>query len=90
MVNYEQLASKIRAIANCIWLGEKRMFGGMAFILTGNICFGADKNNLMVCTGLCGYDEVLTFPDARLMDIIYKPMKGFGFVKQQGLSKDAP
>ncbi|AFU59472.1 hypothetical protein Ngar_c25500 [Candidatus Nitrososphaera gargensis Ga9.2] len=60
MVSNEQLASKIRALTKYKGLSEKKMFGGIAFMLNGNMCFGTIKNDLVVRVGPERYEDALT------------------------------
>ena len=89
MVYNEQLAGRIRALTKRKGLAEKKMFGGIVFMLNGNMCFGIDSDNLMVRVGPERYNQALALPDARPMDITGRPMKGFVFVSTRGLVKDA-
>ena len=59
---------------------ERRMFGGIAFMLQGNMCCGVTNDDLMVRVGADGLEDALTQPYARPMDFTGRPMKGFVFV----------
>lgn len=89
MVYNEQLASKIRTMAKRKGLTEKKMFGGMAFLLNGNLCFGVIKEDLLVRVGPERHGEVVKLAHARPMDFSGRPMKGFIYVDSEGWSKDA-
>lgn len=89
MVSNEQLASRIRALTKRKGLSEKNMFGGVAFMLNGNMCFGTIKDDLVVRVGPEQYREALAMPHARPMDFTGRPIKGFVFVDPKGWSKDA-
>ena len=89
MVSNEQLNDKIRALIKHRKLSEKKMFGGMAFLLNGNMCFGTLKDDLIIRVGLERYKEALAMPHARPMDFTGRPIKGFVYVDQKGWSKDA-
>lgn len=89
MVSNEQLAIKIHALTKRKGLIEKNMFGGVAFMLNGNMCFGTLRDDLMVRVGPKRYQDALTMSHARPMDISGKPIKGFVFVNSNGWSKDA-
>lgn len=89
MVYNEQLADKVRALV----LGrkgwtEKKMFGGIAFMLNGKMCCGVVKDDLLVRVGPDHNDEALALPNSRPMDFTGKPMKGFVFVSAKGWSDD--
>ena len=73
----EELAERIRAaLGDRADVSERKMFGGLSFMLRGNMCCGVDKTNLMVRVGSEAYDEALAQPGARLMDFTGRPMKG--------------
>jgi len=81
----EQLAERVRAVlAGQPGLTERKMFGGLAFMLAGNMCVGVEHDRLMVRLGQDLYEEALTRPHAATMDFIGRPMKGFVFVAPGG------
>ena len=81
----EKLATRIRKILTQYEaVREIRMFGGLCFMLRGNMCCGVDKTNLMVRVGPEKYKQALTQPHARPMDITGRPLKGFVFVDKKG------
>jgi len=85
----EGLAERIREIlADEAGLSEKRMFGGLTFLLHGNMCVGVVKDELMVRAGPQAYDELVRQAHARAMDFTGKRMKGFLFVESEGLESD--
>ena len=61
-------------------LTERKMFGGIAFMLNGNMCCGVTNDDLMVRVGADGLEDALDQPHARHMDFTGRPMKGFVFV----------
>lgn len=61
-------------------LTERKMFGGIAFMLNGNMCYGVTNDDLMVRVGADGLEDALDQPHARPMDFTGRPMKGFVFV----------
>jgi TfoX/Sxy family transcriptional regulator of competence genes len=89
MVSNEQLANKIRALTKRKGLSEKKMFGGIAFLLNGNMCFGTLKDDLIVRVGRERYEDALARPHARPMDFTGRPTTGFVFVDSKGWSNDA-
>lgn len=90
MVSNEQLAGKIRdLIAKRRGFAEKKMFGGVAFMLNGNMCFGTIKDDLVVRVGPEHYKDALAQRHARPMDFTGRPIKGFIFVDSKGWSNDA-
>ena len=86
----EQLAQRVRqALSSQDGIIEKKMFGGLAFMLHGNMSVGVEKDQLMVRVGPDRYEEALAQPHARPMDFTGRPMKGFVYVPLDGLSTDA-
>jgi TfoX/Sxy family transcriptional regulator of competence genes len=86
----EGLAQRVRELlADEPGLSEKRMFGGLAFLLKGNMCVGIVKDALMVRVGPDAYHDLVHQPSARKMDFTGKPMKGFVFVEPEGFESDA-
>lgn len=65
------------------------MFGGVAFMLNGNMCFGTLKDDLIVRVGSDRYKDALAMPHARPMDFTGRPTTGFVFIDQKGWSNDA-
>lgn len=59
---------------------EKRMFGGLCFMVNGKMCIGVEKDRLMVRLDPSRYDEVMEKDGCRPMDFTGKVMKGFVFV----------
>ncbi len=90
MVYNEQLADRIRAlVARRRGLSEKKMFGGLAFLLYGNMFCGVIKDDLMVRVGAQRHDKAAAMAHARPMDFTGRPMKGFIYVDSNGWAKDA-
>src|SRR5687767_15106868 len=67
---------------------EKRMFGGLGFMINDKMCVGVVKDELMVRVLDERYDEVLQMPYARQMDFAGRPMKGFVYVSRDGVAGD--
>ena len=83
----ETLAQRVReALGPRPNIKERKMFGGLAFMLDGNMCCGVDKSDLMLRVGPVRYEEALARPHARPMDITGRPMKGFIFVDAEALA----
>jgi TfoX/Sxy family transcriptional regulator of competence genes len=90
VVYNELLATKIRAlVARRRGWTEKKMFGGVAFMLNGKMCCGVIKNDLLVRVGPEQNKKALALPNSRPMDFTGKPMKGFIYVDSKGWSKEA-
>ena len=68
---------------------EKKMFGGLAFLLGANMCVGVVGEELMVRVGPEAYEEALRQAHAREMDFSGRPMKGMVYVAPAGLDSEA-
>ncbi len=67
---------------------ERKMFGGLAFLLDGNMCVGVTAEELMVRVGPEAHARLLEEPHARPMDFTGRPMKGFVYVESEGFESD--
>lgn len=82
----EALAARVRDVVHDEKrVTEKKMFGGIAFMLGGNMCVGVIKDDLMVRVGPEAYDKELGRKHARPMDFTGRPMKGMIYVAAAGL-----
>lgn len=86
MAYNEKLADRVReALApHGKLVEEKKMMGGLTFMLRGKMCCGIVNNDLMVRISPDVYEEALEQPHVRPMDFTGRPMKGFIFVDEQG------
>jgi TfoX/Sxy family transcriptional regulator of competence genes len=86
----EGLAQRIREVLDeRADVSERRMFGGVAFLVNGNMAVGVVKSELMVRVGPAAHAEALREAHARPMDFTKRPMKGFVFVAEAGIEEDA-
>jgi len=91
----EGLAERIReSVAGRDDLGpdevvEKRMFGGLAFMIRGHMTVGINGDELMVRLGPDAYEEALGRPHAREMDFTGRALKGFVYVATGGTASDS-
>ena len=69
-------------------VNEKKMFGGLAFMVNGNMSIGITGEELMVRVGAENYSDALNHPHAREMDFTGKALKGFVYVRPEGISED--
>jgi hypothetical protein len=67
---------------------EKKMFGGIAFMVSGHMCCGVNEHALMARVGPMQYEDALARPHAREMDFTGKPLKGFVYVAPEGFGSD--
>jgi TfoX/Sxy family transcriptional regulator of competence genes len=85
----EELAERARAaLAGRDGIAEKQMFGGLAFMLHGNMCCGIVKSDLMLRLGPEGADRALDEPHTRPMDFTGRPMTGMVFVEPEAFGTD--
>lgn len=85
----EGLAERVRAeLAGESGLSEKKMFGGIAFFLDGNMAVGVSGDQLMVRVGPARHEAALQRPHARVFDMSGRPMKGWIAVGAAGLGDD--
>lgn len=69
-------------------IAEKRMFGGLAFLLHGNMAVGVTGDDLMVRVGPDATDAALARPGARLFDMTGRPMRGWVVVAGPAVAED--
>ncbi len=83
----EALAQRIRqALAPCADIGERKMFGGLAFMLAGNMCCGVVADTLMLRLGNEGAAEALKEPYTSPMDFTGRVMKSMLYVGPEGIA----
>jgi TfoX/Sxy family transcriptional regulator of competence genes len=85
----EALAERIQhVLARRKNVEEKRMFGGVGFLLNGNMLVGVWKDFLIVRLGPDEGEEALLEPHVKEFDITGRPMKGWVLVKPEGVQND--
>lgn len=85
-----ELARRVRAaLSNRPGITERRMFGGLAFMLDGNMCCCVTEHGLMTRVGPDAYADALAQPHTGLMDLTGRPMRGWVLVEMAGLATDA-
>jgi TfoX/Sxy family transcriptional regulator of competence genes len=78
MAYNEKLAEKVRvALAGIRNVQEKKMFGGIAFMVNDKMCVGVDKDDLMLRCEPEQTDELLAKKGVRIFNLTGKPMKGW-------------
>lgn len=86
----EALAQRIRTvIGERPDITEKKMFGGVAFLLEGKMFVGIVRDDLMVRVGPDAHEGALAEPHVRPMDFSGRPMQGYVYVAPDGLRSDA-
>jgi len=90
MSHSESLAGRVREIfGRRRGRSEKKMFGGVGFLLNGNMCVGIWQASLIVRVGADAYDQALAQPHVREFDITGRPMAGWVLVEADGVDGDA-
>ena len=87
----EGLTRRIREVLDVLQppeLVEKKMFGGIAFMLQGNLACGVLKDELIVRVGPERYKEVINRPYTKPFDITGRPMQGWVMVASDGYESD--
>jgi TfoX/Sxy family transcriptional regulator of competence genes len=81
----EGLANRVRGVlGRRAHVSEKKMFGGIAFLLDGKMFCGVAKDQLMVRVGPDRHEEALGRRHVRPMDFTGRPMNGYVFVAAAG------
>jgi len=85
----EGLVERIRQLmADVPGVVEKKMFGGLSFMVDGNYACGV-ADTLVVRVGKANHEEAVADPHARIMDFTGRPMKGWVYVDAPGYEEDA-
>jgi TfoX/Sxy family transcriptional regulator of competence genes len=86
----EHTADRIRgALGERDDVSERRMFGGLCFMIGGHMLCGLTKAELMVRVGPEAYEDALRQPHARPMDFTGRPLAGFVYVDAAGMKTRA-
>ena len=85
----QTLAARIRKnLAGRKNVENKKMFGGIGFLLNGNMLVGVWKDSLIARVGSDEYEHAVLEPHVKEFDITGKPMKGWVLVEPQGVVED--
>ena len=74
------LADRLRAALPAEGRSEQKMFGGIGFMLNGNMVAGTSKRGLLLRVGKERYEDALSRPGARPMDMRSRPVEGYVYV----------
>ena len=69
-------------------LTERKMFGGIAFLLNGNMCVGVWKRYLIVRLGKDKHEQAMAQPFAKEFDLTGRVMKGWAMIDRRGVETD--
>ena len=86
-----------KAVADRIWkmlvrrkgLTERKMFGGIAFMINGNMCCGVIGDRVVLRLGSTAADEALEEPHVEPMDFTGKPMRSMVYLEPAGYADEA-
>jgi TfoX/Sxy family transcriptional regulator of competence genes len=85
----EHLAARAREIlTRRLEVEERKMFGGLAFLVRGSMCCGISGDRLMARIGRGAYEEALSEEHVQPMDFTGRPLKGFVYVESAGVESD--
>ena len=85
----EKLAERIRTrLKSTKGLTEKKMFGGVGFLVNGNMACGVNKQDLIVRLNDEDFEHSLKQRHVRIFDMTGRPMKGWILVSEQGTATD--
>jgi TfoX/Sxy family transcriptional regulator of competence genes len=85
----EKLAHRLRSHLNQRpGFSERKMFGGICFMLHGNMCGGVLREDLIVRVKPEKFDRAMNQPHTRVFDFTGKPMRGFVVVTPKGYRSD--
>ncbi len=86
----EGLAQRLsESLAGVPGLVEKKMFGGIGYMVQGNMACGVNGDDLIVRVGPDGYETALAMDDTRPFDITGRPMRGWVMVGPDGYQSDS-
>ena len=83
-----KFAERIRSQLDSIPFVEKKMFGGVGFLVNGNLACGVNKDNLIVRIDPEKQDALLKKPHTKPFDLTGKPMKGWLLVGADGFKTE--
>lgn len=85
----EGLASRLRDLIGAeTGLVEKKMFGGLAMLLDGNMAVGVHGDAMIVRTEPAEQESLLAEAGARVFDLAGRPMKGWLLIDAPGYAED--
>ena len=85
----EKLGDRIReALVEINNVEEKKMMGGLTFMVNDKMCLGIVKDELMVRLDPEIHEAAIKRKGCRTMDFTKRPMRGFVFVSQEGIKNE--
>jgi len=90
VVGDQSITARVRAIlSDRADVAERRMMGGMCFMVAGHMCCGASGDRLMVRVGREAYPSVLREPHVRPLDLGGRRPAGYVLVEREGFGSEA-
>ncbi len=90
MAYNKELSTRIRqCLTDVQGLTSKVMFGGVGFLVNGNMACGVHGENLIIRLSPADGEKVLTRPHTRPFDLSGKPMRGWVYVEPEGFATEA-
>jgi TfoX/Sxy family transcriptional regulator of competence genes len=85
------LADRIKAMLkeNKVAFEEKKMMGGLCFMVNDKMCVGIIKNDLMARIDPDIYEQALQMKGCKIMDFTGRPMKGYVLVEPEGMDTES-
>ena len=86
----DYLADRIKTVLRKkrVVFEEKKMMGGLCYLVDDKMCLGIVKDKLMARIDPEIYDRALKKKGCREMDFTGRPMKGYVFVEPEGIEMD--
>jgi TfoX/Sxy family transcriptional regulator of competence genes len=85
----EILAARVRdRVKNLTGVDEKKMFGGVGFLLNGNMACGVNKKDLIIRVGPDAYESNLKEAHTKPFDMTGRPMTGWIVVVENGYASE--
>ncbi|MGD1996361.1 MAG: TfoX/Sxy family protein [Anaerolineae bacterium] len=87
----EELAERVQGVLNelqPLQFVAKKMFGGVGYMVQGNMACGVHKEKLIIRVGTERYEETLRMPHTLPFDITGRAMKGWVMVEAEGYQSD--
>jgi len=89
MAYNEELAERMRAkLKSARGVVEKKMFGGVGFLVNGNMACGVNKQDLIVRLSKDYFEKALKQKHVRIFDLSGQPMKGWILVSEEGYASE--
>ena len=83
------LAQRVREVlGDRAGISERRMFGGLAFLVNGKMFIGIRNSSLMARVGTERHEDALAMPNVRVMDFTGRPMKGYVYIDPPAIAED--